>query len=158
MSEDGERPRFLVDHMLGSLARWLRMLGYDARYDKKLTDDLIIVEAKAEGRMVLTRDRALSERSGGFLLEMTDLDGQLAAVAERFSLRYRPDRIRCSVCNGRLLTVDREKAKEFVPEKSFESSSEFWVCDSCHKAYWIGTHWNGIMDRFRKLGLTEEKG
>lgn len=151
---NAEAPRFIVDHMLGSLARWLRMLGYDSSYDRKLDDDEIIETAKAEGRAILTRDRELSERGGGFLLETTELDAQLSAVAERFSLRYRPDSMRCSVCNGKLSEVDAQTAKGLVPAMSFESSNEFWVCDSCRKAYWNGTHWKGIMEKFRKLGLT----
>jgi len=154
----GEGTKFIVDHMLGSLARWLRMLGYDARYDKELNDDQILEEAEKEGREILTRDRELSERGGGFLLETTDLDEQLASVAKRFSLRYRPDSMRCSVCNGRLIGIDRDRAMELVPARSLESSSEFWVCESCGKSYWDGTHWNGIMEKFRKLGLTEDAG
>jgi uncharacterized protein with PIN domain len=158
MTGEGGGPRFIVDHMLGSLARWLRMLGYDARYDKKLNDDQIIAEAKKEDREILTRDRELSERGGGLLLETTDLDGQLSAVAKRYSLLYRPDSMRCSVCNGMLLVMGREKAKDLVPVRSFESASEFWVCESCGKAYWDGTHWKGIMEKFEKLGLTEDAG
>jgi uncharacterized protein with PIN domain len=158
MSNDAEARTFIVDNMLGSLARWLRMLGYDSRYDKALNDDQILAAAKSEGRIILTRDRELAERGGGLCLETTDLDEQLSAVSESYSLTYGADRMRCSVCNGRLLEIPRERAKELVPERSFESSSEFWVCESCKKAYWDGTHWKGIMDKFRKLGLAEGSG
>jgi len=156
MSDEAEPPRFIVDHMLGSLARWLRMLGYDSRYDKELDDGQMLSEAKREGRIIITRDRELSERGGGFLLSTTDLDGQLSAVAEKFSLKFRIDSMRCSVCNGRLSEIGADKAKGLIPEKSFGSAKNFWVCESCHKAYWDGTHWKGIMDRFRKLGLAGE--
>ena len=33
-------PRFLCDHMLGSLARWLRFLGYDTLYPEAMDDKI----------------------------------------------------------------------------------------------------------------------
>jgi len=158
MSNDGKMPAFIVDRMLGSLARWLRMLGYDSRYDNNLTDEQLLEATKSEGRVLLTRDRELAGKGGGFFLATTDLDGQLSAVSERFSLTYGADRMRCSVCNGKLAVIDERRAKELVPAKSFESAKEYWICESCGKVYWDGTHWIGIMGRFRRLGLAEGSG
>jgi uncharacterized protein with PIN domain len=154
MSDDDSAPAFIVDRMLGSLARWLRMLGYDSHYDKILSDNEIIGLARKEKRKILTRDRELAERGGGFYISSTELEGQLVAVAKEFSLTYRPDRMRCSICNGALQKIDAVSIKDKVPQKSFESAKEFWRCDSCRKIYWDGTHWKGIMDRFERLGLT----
>lgn len=153
MSDDDPAPAFIVDHMLGSLARWLRMLGYDSHYDKILSDNEIIAFARKEQRKILTRDRELSERGGGFYISSTELEEQLVAVAKEFSLSYRLDRMRCSVCNGTLHKIDAASIKDKVPQKSFENAKEFWRCDSCRKIYWDGTHWKGIMDRFERLGL-----
>ncbi len=150
---DGKDQKFIVDNMLGSLARWLRMLGYDASYDKDLYDDEIIERSRAEGRRILTRDRDLSERGDGFYVPATSLDEQLGLVSKEFSLTYRPGRMRCSVCNGSLRKVDGESVRDSVPKVSFDNAKEFWRCDSCGKVYWDGTHWNGIIDRFRRLGL-----
>jgi uncharacterized protein with PIN domain len=153
MSDDDPAPAFIVDHMLGSLARWLRMLGYDSHYDKILSDNEIIQFARKEGRRILTRDRELAERGGGFYISSTELEEQLLAVAKEFSLSYRLDRMRCSVCNGTLQKIDASSIKDKVPQRSFENAKEFWRCDSCRKIYWDGTHWKGIMDRFERLGL-----
>lgn len=158
MNSDGQLPRFMVDRMLGSLAKWLRMLGYDSRYDNELTDEQILEVARSESRIILTRDRELAGKGGGFFLATTDLDGQLLTVSEKFALTYGADRRRCSVCNGKLACIDEQKARELVPAKSFEAAKEYWVCESCGKAYWDGTHWVGIMERFRKLGLIKESG
>ncbi len=57
-----DRPRFAVDEMLGTLARWLRVMGYDAVYEKDHNDDEIVDIAKREGRILLTRDRELAAR------------------------------------------------------------------------------------------------
>ncbi|QQG40096.1 MAG: DUF5615 family PIN-like protein [Candidatus Aenigmatarchaeota archaeon] len=56
------KKRFLADDMLGSLVRWLRMIGYDTVYSKSLdlSDDEIVALAKKEGRTIVTRDRGLS--------------------------------------------------------------------------------------------------
>lgn len=146
-------PTFMVDNMLGTLARWLRMLGYDSRYENDLSDDGIIDVSKKEHRRILTRDKALADRGAGLYIPTTSLDEQLLIVAKEFSLSFRPDRMRCSVCNGHLRKADLEEVKSLVPEKSLGSSGRFWRCDSCQKVYWDGTHWKGITERFRRLGL-----
>jgi len=57
-------PRFLADEMLGSLARWLRIMGYDTEYARGMSDSDILARSRVEGRIVLTRDRQLAERAG----------------------------------------------------------------------------------------------
>jgi uncharacterized protein len=156
MSGDGQLPMFMVDRMLGSLAKWLRILGYDSRYDNDMTDEQMLSIAKDEGRILLTRDRELAEKGEGVFLDSKDLDEQLSVVSKMFSLTYGAERRRCSVCNGRLTGIDENKARELVPAKSFEVAKEYWVCESCGKAYWNGTHWTGIMERFQRLGLIKE--
>lgn len=155
MNGGTSHPAFVVDHMLGSLARWLRMLGYDAIYDQSLSDSELLEIGERENRIVLTRDRALAEK-GGFLIDRTSLDEQLLSVSEGFRLTFRPDEIRCSACNGKLNVIDENEAAESVPERSLRSSTEFWKCTECGKVYWDGTHWVSIRERFRRLNLTED--
>lgn len=59
---DPLRPRFLVDNMMGRLARWLRVVGVDAGYQHESNPDAIVAKASAEGRILLTRDRKLVQR------------------------------------------------------------------------------------------------
>ena len=55
--------RLLADGMLGTLAKWLRLLGYDTAYDNVAADPELARRARSEGRVLLTRDRELSKRS-----------------------------------------------------------------------------------------------
>ncbi len=153
MTDGGPPPRFVADHMLGSLARWLRMMGYDTVYDKALDDPGISKLARAENRFILTRDKELGKEPGSLLIEKDDLESQLRATAQRYGLRFDENRIRCSACNGDLVDLPKEEAKGKVPDGALAANQKFWRCSRCGKLYWKGTHWNGIMDRLRKLSL-----
>jgi hypothetical protein len=153
VTEGGGTSRFVADHMLGSLARWLRIMGYDTVYDKSLDDPGIANLARAESRFILTRDRELAKEPGALMIEADDLDLQLKAIAEKYGLKFHDDLIRCSACNGELADLDKAQAKESVPEGALENNEKFWKCSKCGKVYWKGTHWHGIMDRFRRLSL-----
>lgn len=148
-----ERPRFVVDSMLGSLARWLRMLGYDTAYAKDAEDGAIIELAAKEKRFIITRDKGLAAQPGALMVEGEDLDAQLKEVHGRFALSLDDSAIRCSACNGKLADLPKEQAAEVVPEGALEHNDRFWKCESCGKAYWRGTHWLGIMERLRRLNL-----
>ncbi|MHA1586561.1 MAG: DUF5615 family PIN-like protein, partial [Candidatus Heimdallarchaeota archaeon] len=51
--------KFVVDQMYRRLARWLRMLGYDAVFNSDFVDQDFILLAKEENRIILTRDEDL---------------------------------------------------------------------------------------------------
>jgi uncharacterized protein with PIN domain len=153
VTQEAIPPRFVADHMLGSLARWLRMMGYDTVYDKSLDDRELATFARAENRFILTRDKELAKEPGSLLIEKDDLDSQLRVAGARFGLRFTEDRIRCSACNGELLDLPKDDAKDKVPEGAWQVNEKFWRCSKCDKVYWKGTHWNGIMDRLRRINL-----
>ncbi|MGB9623073.1 MAG: Mut7-C RNAse domain-containing protein, partial [Candidatus Bathyarchaeia archaeon] len=65
--------KFLLDSMFGSLARWLRICGYDAEYLKNIQDDEIIQRSLAEKRIILTRDKLLYKKAikaGAYALQI----------------------------------------------------------------------------------------
>ncbi|KQM12535.1 hypothetical protein AOA80_01760 [Methanomassiliicoccales archaeon RumEn M1] len=139
-------PRFLADEMLGSLARWLRIMGYDAEYARDMRDDDILRQAVDEERMLLTRDRELASRAGdrGILLQGDDAIGHLEAVVRRFDLTFDEERTRCALCNRQLVPMSVEEAAPRVPPRVLERHREFLTCPSCGRVYWKGTHWTGI--------------
>jgi len=146
-------PKFVADHMLGSLARWLRMMGYDTVYDKSKDDPDIAKLARSENRFILTRDKELSKEPGALLLDNQDLDSQLKVVAARYGLKFDEGMIRCSTCNGELVDLPKDDAKGQVPDGAFQANEKFWRCAKCQKIYWKGTHWEGITARLKKLNL-----
>ncbi len=153
MTSPQDRSTFIADHMLGSLAKWLRMMGYDTIYDKRMDDKAISAAARAEGRFVLTRDKELAKEPGAFLVEDDELDAQLAAVKTKFGLMFDETTIRCTACNGELTELPKEQARGAVPEGAFAGNDKFWKCAGCGKVYWRGSHWLGIMERLKKLSL-----
>jgi len=139
--------------MLGTLARWLRIMGYDAVYEKDRTDKEIVDRASAEGRMLLTRDKELAARMGemGSFIASDQLEEQLRQVWHAFSLRPDQDLTRCTICNGELDPMPVEDAEDKVPEGVFLLNHAFFRCRSCGKVYWHGTHWLKIKQRLADL-------
>jgi uncharacterized protein with PIN domain len=137
-------PRFLVDAMLGRLARWLRILGFDAAYDGHARDEDLVRRALIEGRHVLTRDRALPVewRVGGIhLVASEELREQLRDVLAAFDLRraIRPF-TRCSVCNTPLAPAARSDVRGRVPPRVLAAERDFRACPGCGRVYWRGSH------------------
>lgn len=153
MSVEDPEPRFLLDGMLGSLARWLRLLGYDAIYLRDLPDNDILSMLPGDRRILLTRDRQLAARAGDRALFMADAqpDAQLEMVVATFHLRLDRGPERCTACNGQLRPVDRSSVLGEVEEGTWNTYREFWRCNNCGKVYWQGAHWQNIRQRIATL-------
>jgi len=144
--------KFLCDHMLGTLAKWLRFLGHDVAYPGPLEDTDLIVKGRGEGRILLTRDRELAGRmTGALYVASDDLDEQLIQVMRAFSLEPEGALSRCSVCNTPLREVPKAEVEDKVPAGVFERQNEFWHCTGCGRYYWQGSHWGNMASRLRNL-------
>ncbi|MFQ5610608.1 MAG: Mut7-C RNAse domain-containing protein [Anaerolineae bacterium] len=144
---------FIADAMLGSLARWLRLLGYDTLYNPQASDAELVRQARAEGRILLTRDRPLAARRGvkTLLIESQVLDEQLRQVIAACRLRPDPDRRRCAVCNGSLIQAAPSEVEGRVPPYVLKTQTHFRECAACGRIYWPGTHWAGMQARLAQL-------
>jgi uncharacterized protein with PIN domain len=147
------KPRFSADEMLGSLARWLRIMGYDTRYERDSDDSDILERAKLDDRVLLTRDKNLAERAGkrALYIHIGDLDDQVGQVARAFDLVFDEDLSRCTACNGELVLISKEEASNGVPDGALLSNEQFFRCGSCGKYYWKGSHWKNIRKRMAVL-------
>ncbi len=136
-------PRFIVDAMLGRLARWLRVLGYDALYFSDLEDAALYVRARTEDRILLTRDRELARRKGVRVILIGDdrVEAQVRQVVRTFGLSTANAFTRCIECNAVLGELPREEAQPLVPPFVFTTQTRFRRCPECGRVYWRGTHW-----------------
>ncbi len=140
----GGEIRFLVDAMLGRLARWLRILGYDASYVSDIADAELARRAFEENRVVVTRDRAFSEEwriPRVLVLESEAPLEQLRAIVAAFDLDWRKRLFtRCSSCNLEIEPVPREEVAERVPPRVLREQHDFLRCAGCERIYWEGSH------------------
>jgi uncharacterized protein with PIN domain len=140
--------RFIVDVMLGTLAKWLRVLGFDALYAEGRSDDDIVKLAEEEQRVLLTRDKELCGRVRDSLyIETTELDEQIAFITGLYSIDETKILNRCLLCNTPLEPSTKEEASGHVPPGVLERESEFWRCPRCDKYYWPATHYEKMKER-----------
>jgi len=139
--------------MLGTLAKWLRILGYDTLFDASLNDHQVVRLARAENRVLLTRDRELARRRGlrVLLVASESLDDQVRQVLADLNLV--PDHAfsRCPVCNQPLEAIDRETAQARVPAYVAKTHDSFSRCPVCQRVYWRGTHWQQMDEHLKNL-------
>jgi uncharacterized protein with PIN domain len=136
--------RFAADRMLGKLAKWLRVLGYDVVYLRRADKEDILGQFK-QGRILLTRDRrARLWRNQGnvFVVQANDPKKQLREVVQGLGLSRRDSALfsRCLFCNQLLTPVSRKEVREEVPEYVYQTQDQFHRCHHCGKVYWPGSH------------------
>lgn len=133
----------MVDVMLGRLARWLRVMGYDTLYSSDADDAALARRALAEDRFLLTRDVELARRRGVHTVLISDdrVENQLREVVKLFPLSFGKAFSRCLNCNIPLVEFERAQALNLVPPYVFATQNRFRRCPGCGKIYWRGTHW-----------------
>jgi len=146
-------PRFVADVMLGKLARWLRILGYDTLYDRKASDGELIDLATREDRILLTSDRELlrHRKAQKFFVSSARWQDQLREVTAEFGFNRDALFTRCVECNSRLEFIDKEQVKGKVPAYVYETQAEFVGCRICQRIYWAGTHLRGATAELQRL-------
>ena len=151
----GVTPRFVVDTMLGRLARWLRAMGYDTVYLGQADDRRLLQLARAEDRVLVTRDRMLARLAEprSCLIHAELVDDQVLEAVERLALSpIDGDWLsRCLECNARLEPERRESLQDLVPEHVFATHTDFMRCPGCGKIYWAGSHVDRMLERLARL-------
>lgn len=151
--------KFIVDNNVGKLAKWLRIMGYDALLFNEEDDGKMVKAALAQNRIILTKDRQIMRRrlvtSGrlkAILIEDTDSKAQLRQVVDALNLDYqfRPFSL-CLECNQRLIERDKDTVRGLVPPHVFDTQHQFMQCPSCRRIYWQGTHWQAMSKELEKL-------
>ncbi|MDZ7294496.1 MAG: Mut7-C RNAse domain-containing protein [candidate division KSB1 bacterium] len=136
--------KFAVDVMLGKLAKWLRIIGYDAEYSRSWTDAELRSKATSEQRLVLTRDKALANSlkpGRSLFIESQQVREQFRQVVEAFDLDTEQGLFTlCTICNRRVEPVSLETVGDQVAGFVRHHQRSFWRCPQCGRIYWEGSH------------------
>lgn len=146
--------------MLGKLARYLVLAGFDCHYRNRMEDDRLVEIHHQSGRCILTRDRDLADRlpdSGVQFIQRTRLPEQLREVRKRWRLEFRPGQFftRCPSCNRVLRVLPSSQFADRLPPRTREWISAVYRCQSCGQLYWRGSHYRDVVDSFSEWNLLE---
>ena len=151
--------KFIVDINVGKLAKWLRMMGYDALSFDGSDDGQMVAMALAEGRVILTRDTQIMRRRvvtngqlKAILIQSDEPEQQMRQVVETLTLdcQFRPFTV-CLECNQLLEKRSKQEVQARVPPYVFKTQGQYMECPSCHRIYWRGTHWEAMTKKLEKF-------
>ena len=151
--------KFIVDHNVGKLVKWLRMLGYDTEFFTGEDDWQMVISALRENRIVLTRDNGImklgvvdSGKVKAVLIRSDDPEQQIRQVNQFLSLDFHDGLFtRCMECNHLLEYRTLDEVKDRVPPYVFKTQKEYMECPACKRIYWKGTHWQAMVEQLQKL-------
>ncbi len=139
--------KFIIDQNVGKLAKWLRMMAYDALFFKGDADSAMVAAALAQDRILITRDTRIIERRVAItgrlkviLLHTDDPQVQIRQVIRELNLQPANSFSLCLECNQPLQPRSKEEVKDRVPPYVFKTQEQYMECPSCHRIYWKGTH------------------
>ena len=151
--------KFVADNNVGKLARWLRLIGYDTLFFEQKDDAQMIKIALGGDRVILTKDAQFTKRrlvANGTLktmhIEQDDPRLQVQEVVRTLKLdhHFKPFSL-CLECNRVLVARDKEEVKNLVPDRVFETQTQYTQCPACHRIYWPGTHWEAMGKELQDL-------
>ncbi len=153
--------KFILDVHLGTLARYLRMAGFDTVYRNDLDDPEIAAISQEETRIVLTRDIGILKRNEvrrGYWVRNTDPDKQFREIVERFHLNTKLNPFkRCIRCNGVIRKVPKQDILHLLPNETKKNYTDFSRCRKCGNIYWKGSHYRKMMEKLNTvLGHEDE--
>ena len=154
-----QKPSFIVDAMLGKLAKKLRLLGYDSKYFSDMEDEEIIKIAKDENRFLVTKDEPLVNKATKQKIKTIQITKneeieQFLEINNLVKLGrcvIMGSNSRCPKCNGVLEKIEKNLIEEKVPSGIYEYNNDFWICKGCEKIYWEGTHIKNLQKFTEKL-------
>jgi uncharacterized protein with PIN domain len=147
--------KFIVDCMLGKLAKWLKILGFDALFFNKIEDDDLLSRARKEKRILLTRDTGLIEKAKDvetLFLESEEWRDQVKQVLNKFSLWERVNpHTRCIDCNVELKDLAKKDAKNLVTPFVYKHADSFALCPGCGRVFWRGSHFKDMEFKIEEI-------
>lgn len=148
---------FVADSMVGKLAKWLRVLGYDTHYQRSYGPGVIDRLVREKRYLVSRHKDTVDLYNRAVLLHSNRVGEQLDELRER--IPFRSDRSqwfsRCLICNVPLKGVSEDEAQENVPEYTFfQNITRIRSCPSCGRYYWPGSHRIRMVRQLEKWGFS----
>ena len=147
--------KFVVDCMLGKLAKWLLILGFDVVYFRKIEDQKLAYLALKEDRILLTRDNGLMEKAKGIkclFIKSETWRQQVKQVLNELDLwAHVKPYSRCIECNLPLKNLKKKEARNLVAPFIYERSVSFAICPCCGRVFWKGTHYDDMEFRISEI-------
>jgi uncharacterized protein with PIN domain len=148
--------KFAADRMLGRLVKWLRIIGQDTIYGPHLSGHGLIRTARADDRLILTRDGRLKRKNPPALLFIVGdhYREQLRQVIRACDLKLVEEKLfsRCLKCNSVLQFTPKKMVTDRVPAYVFSSQERFFSCAVCRRIYWPATHHAKMLEEIKNLG------
>ena len=148
-------PCFAAEKTLGRLTKWLRLLGFDTRYEPELAGKKFI-ETLEKDRILLTRTRRIQNQFASrrlIFVESDHLAQQLNQIFRELNLKASQTRpfSRCLQCNAPIVVVEKASILGRVPDYIFEIHDRFQKCPECDRIYWPGSHTRRSLEKIRQL-------
>jgi uncharacterized protein with PIN domain len=142
-------PKFICDSHLGKLCKYLRMLGFDTLFATNLNLREMIYISLEQKRIILSRNLRLINHpyvTRSYWVKSFDALQQTQCVIENLDLSGLIFPLsRCLICNGILVKTEKRKISNQLEEGTKKNFQEFYVCNSCNKIYWKGSHYQNMM-------------
>ena len=152
---------FIVDCMLGKLAKWLKILGFDSLYFSKIEDSDLLALARKEGRVLLSRDNELIDKSRDIqtlFIKSENWNIQVEQVLDDFNLwKDISPYSRCIECNVRLKDLPKSRARNLVAPFVLEQADSFSICSGCGRVFWKGTHHQDLKFKIEEILKKKKK-
>ena len=147
--------RFAADRTLGTLAKWLRILGFDTICELEISTKLFFDSLEGT-RILLTRTKKIQEKFNTHrtvFIKSNFLDEQLKQVVNEIGINQAEIRpfLRCIQCNLPIVEISKDDAYGLVPDYIWETQEIFNKCSQCERIYWRGSHAERSMERINQL-------
>lgn len=150
------RKSVTCDAMLGKLARWLRLSGYQTYYNSREDDTALLDMCIRSKTILLTRDRELERKARKLsldviLIKSNGIENQLLQLVRNgFEIKKEPSEALCPMCGSEVRETE-EKEISSLPQKIRLVDKKIYICSKCGKIYWEGSHWKKIRERVEKI-------
>lgn len=156
---ENQTKKFLIDDMLGTIAKKLRLMGFDSKYLQNLSDEEKFGIIQNENRILVTKDTKLVNKakkitSNIVFVSKSEEVSQFLELKNKLNLenlQINPNISRCTLCNGDLIKINKNKIEDNIPKNVSKYNEDFWRCISCSKIYWNGTHITNLQKFVRSV-------